>query len=134
MNPLVASSLVSVGRDLLEKVTTPSNNLPQPTSESFAKELDEVSAVDKGLSRKELKQEFMQSPAVQSFLEKDNGDTLYLEKRADGSMQILSSTGRSLVLNPGSQACNTAKNFFESCLKEQSNLSDHRPNTVEIKV
>lgn len=134
MNPVVASSLVSMGKNLFDKVSTPNTDLPKPSSESFSQELDAVSSVDKGLTRKELKQQFMQSPAIQSFLEKDTGDTLYLEKRADGSMQILSSTGRTLILNQGSQACKNAQNFFESCMQEQSHLSDHRPNAVEIKV
>lgn len=134
MNPVVASSLVSMGKNLFDKVSTPNTDLPKPSSESFSQELDAVSSVDKGLTRKELKQQFMQSPAIQSFLEKDTGDTLYLEKRADGSMQILSSTGRTLILNQGSQACKNAQNFFESCMQEQAHLSDHRPNAVEIKV
>jgi len=134
MNPVVASSLVSMGKDLLDRVTTPSPNLPHPNSTSFANELNEVSAAEKSLSNKELKEEFINSSTVQSFLEKNSGDTLYLEKRADGSMQILSSNGRTLILKEGSEACSTAKKFFESCLKEQAHLSDNRPNAVEIKV
>ena len=134
MNPVVASSLVSMGKDLLDRVTTPSPNHPQPNSTSFSNELSEVSAAEKSLSNKELKEEFINSSTVQSFLEKNSGDTLYLEKRADGSMQILSSNGRTLILKEGSEVCSTAKKFFESCIKEQAHLSDNRPNAVEIKV
>ena len=134
MNPVVASSLVSMGKDLLDRVTTPSPNLPQPNSTSFSKELSQVSAAQKSLSNKELKEGFINSSTVQSFLEKNSGDTLYLEKRADGSMQILSSNGRTLILKEGSEACSTAKKFFESCLREQVHISDNRSNAVEIKV
>lgn len=134
MNPVVASSLVSMGKDLLDRVTTQSPNLPQPNSTSFSKELDQVAASEKALSRKELREEFTNSPAVQSFLEKNSGDTLYLEKRADGSMQILSSTGSTLILKEGTEACATAQQFFAACLKDQVNLSENRANAVEIKV
>jgi len=134
MNPVVASSLVSVGKNLFDKVTSPSPNLPQPKSTSFSEELNGVTATENALSRKELQEEFLQTPAVQSFLEKDTGDTLYLEQRADGSMQILSSSGKSLILKEGSQACSTAKKFFQTCLNEQTQLSDNRVNAVEIKV
>ena len=48
-------------------------------------------------------------------------------------MQILSSNGRTLILNEGSEACSTAKKFFESCLREQVHISDNRSNAVEIK-
>ena len=134
MNPVVASSLVSLGKNLLNRVTTPEPNLPQPESTSFSNELRTINANEKLLSSKELKEEFLSSPTVQSFLEKNSGDTLYLEKRADGSMQILSSNGRTLILNEGSEACFTAKKFFESCLKEQAHFSDNRRNGLEIKV
>lgn len=134
MNSVVASSLISVGKNLLDKVTSPSLNLPQPRSTSFSEELNGVTATENALSRKELQEEFLQAPAIQSFLDKDTGDTLYLEQRADGSMQILSSSGKILILKEGSEACSTAKKFFQTCLKEQIQLSDNRVNAVEIKV
>ena len=94
----------------------------------------QVSTAEKSLSRDELKKEFITSPAVKSFIDKNSGDTLYLEERADGSMKILSSTGQSLVLSQGSVACATAKKFFELCIQDQVYLSTNRANAVEIKV
>ena len=134
MDPIVASSLVSVGKNLFDKFTSLNPNLPQPQSTSFSEELNGITATQNDFSRKELQENFLQSPAIQSFLEKDAGDTLYLEPRADGSMQILSSSGRTLILKEGSEACSTAKKLFQSCLKEQIQLSDNRINAVEIKV
>ena len=134
MNPVVASSLISVGSNLLNRVITSSPNLSSPGSTSFYKELLQVSTAEKSLSRDELKKEFITSPAVKSFIDKNSGDTLYLEERADGSMKILSSTGQSLVLSQGSVACATAKKFFELCIQDQVYLSTNRANAVEIKV
>jgi len=112
MNPVVASSLISMGSNLLNRVITSSPSLSSPSSTSFSKELMQVSTAEKSLSRDELKKEFITSPAVKSFIDKNSGDTLYLEERADGSMKILSSNGQSLVLSQGSVACATAKKFF----------------------
>ncbi len=94
----------------------------------------QVSTAEKSLSRDELKKEFITSPAVKSFIDKNSGDTLYLEERADGSMKILSSNGQSLILSHGSVAYATAKEFFELCIQDQVHLSTNRVNTVELKV
>ena len=134
MNPITASSLISIGKNILDRVSTPIPDLPASKSASFSKELMEVTTIEKPLSCKELREEFITSPAIQSFIEKNTGDKLYLEKRADGSMQILSSNGQSLILKQGSEDCATAKIFFETCVEEQVYLSDNRANAVEIKV
>ena len=133
MDPIVASSLVSVGKNLFDKFTSLNPNLPQPQSTSFSEELNGITATQNDFSRKELQENF---PVTGNPIlsEKDAGDTLYLEPRADGSMQILSSSGRTLILKEGSEACSTAKKLFQSCLKEQIQLSDNRINAVEIKV
>ena len=54
----------------------------------------------------------------------------YWEKRADGSVQFLSSSGETLVLPKESEACKQAINYFDLCLEEKSNLSEFRPNAV----
>ena len=53
-----------------------------------------------------------------------------MEKRADGSVQFLSSSGETLVLDKDSQANQFANNYIDLCLEENKNLTPLRPDSV----
>jgi hypothetical protein len=63
-------------------------------------------------------------------MERNENSQVYLEKRADGSVQFLSSSGETLVLPKESVACKQAFNYFDLCLEEKKNLSEFRPDAV----
>jgi len=69
-------------------------------------------------------------PQISSFMQRNDNSQVYLEKRADGSVQFLSSSGETLVLAKESKSCKQALNYFDLCLEEKSNLSEFRPNAV----
>lgn len=136
MDPIIAGGLVSAGKNLLDGI---SNQLAsKKTVEaqgrvSFPDELGKASREDASIrfsNSKSARLALMENPQVSSFMEKNANSQVYLEKRADGSVQLLSSSGETLILKKDSEACRQAINYFDLCLEEKSNLTEFRPNAV----
>ena len=136
MDPIIAGGLVSTGKNLLNGISN--QIVSQKTTEakgcvSFPEELGKASRQETTVSFSDIKSvrvALMENPQVSSFMEKNANSQVYLEKRADGSVQLLSSSGETLVLKKDSKACIQAINYFDLCLKEKSNLTEFRPNAV----
>ena len=136
MDPIIAGGLVSAGKNLLDGI---SNQLAsKKTVEaqgrvSFPDELGKASQEDASVrfsNSKSARLALMENPAS-IFLHGENANSqVYLEKRADGSIQLLSSSGETLILTKDSEACRQAINYFDLCLEEKSNLTEFRPNAV----
>jgi len=136
MDPIIAGGLVSAGKNLLDGISNQLTSKKAVESQgrvSFPAELGKASGQDapKPFSdSKSARSALLESPQVSSFMERNENSQVYLEKRADGSVQFLSSSGETLVLPKESEACKQAINYFDLCLEEKSNLSKFRPNAV----
>tara|TARA_B100001057_G_scaffold261537_1_gene261783 strand:+ start:559 stop:966 length:408 start_codon:yes stop_codon:yes gene_type:complete len=134
MNPVLASSLVSVGKSFIEQLKTPSPTQYKMGNKTFSAELENVtSATQIKQSTNSLRKDLMQDPAIQSFLSKNAGNEIYFQKRADGSSQILSSSGDTITIGRDSPTNTLIHKYFDQCVLEGVCQSAHRPNTVLLK-
>jgi hypothetical protein len=138
MDPIIAGGLVSVGKNLLDGISnqlTSKKSVEAQGRVSFSAELGKASGQDEPKpfsDSKSARSALLENPQVSSFMGRNENSQVYLEKRADGSVQFLSSSGETLVLPKESKACKQAINYFDLCLEENSHLSKFRPNAVFI--
>ena len=134
MNPVLASSLVNVGKSLIDQLSIPSTTQYKVGNKTFSAELENVTfATQIKQSTHSLRQDLMQDPAVQSFLSNNAGNEIYFQKRADGSSQILSSSGDLITISRDSPTNTLIHQYFDQCVRERVCLSVHRPGTVLLK-
>ena len=137
MDPIIAGSLVSVGKNFLQGITnslTPDPEVNSLGKNAFSQELKKVSPTDSvektTMDTKALHDSLLKDPQVSSFVESNKDCQIFLEKRADGSVQFLSSSGETLVLPKESKACANALSYFDQCVEEEKNLTPLRPGAV----
>jgi hypothetical protein len=137
MDPIIAGSLVSLGKNFIEGVTnslTPDPEIKPIGKNAFSRELNKVSPTDSvekvTMDTKALHDSLLENPQVSSFVERNKDCQIFLEKRADGSVQFLSSSGETLVLPKESKTCANALSYFDQCVEEEKNLTSLRPGAV----
>ena len=136
MDPIIAGSLVSVGKNLIQGISNKLTSEPEVNAlgnNTFSQELNKVSSdsVKKTvMNAKALHASLLEDPQVSSFVEKNKDCQVFLEKRADGSVKFLSSSGETLVLPKNSQACANALDYYNLCVEEGKNLTPLRPGAV----
>lgn len=134
MNPVLASSLVNVGKSLIDQLSNPSPTQFKVGNKTFSAELDNVTSITKfNQSSNTLRQSLLQDPVIQSFLSKNAESEIYFQKRADGSSQILSSSGDTITFDRDSNTNALIHQYFDQCVREAVCLSPHRPGTVLLK-
>ena len=139
MDPIITSNVISIGKELLNKVSNSVNPPNSSDSIPFAKKLEDsqnsTSTKESSETRiqnlqKSFKFELLKDPATEKFFTQNKENTIHLEKRADGSAQFISSNGQSLIINKNSPHCVKANELLELCFKNSSNLSAMRPNAI----
>jgi hypothetical protein len=136
MDPITAGGLLSAGKNLLDGISnqlTSKNAVDAQGQISFPEQLGKASGQVTPSSfpdSKTARSALLEDPQVSSFMERNSSSQVYLEKRADGSVQFLASSGETLVLSKESSSCKQALNYFDLCLQEKSNLCEFRPNSV----
>ena len=134
MNPVLASSLVNVGKSLIDQLSNPSPTQFKVGNKTFSAELDNVNSITKfNQSSNTLRQSLLQDPVIQSFLSKNAESEIYFQKRADGSSQILSSSGDTITFDRDSNTNALIHQYFDQCVRDAVCLSPHRPGTVLLK-
>ena len=134
MNPVLASSLVNVGKSLIDKLSIPSPTQFKVGNKTFSAELENVTSVTQlNQSTHSLRQDLMQDPTIHSFLSTNVGNEIYFQKRADGSSQILSSSGDLITISRDSPTNALIHQYFDQCIREGVCQSVHRPGTVLLK-
>ena len=134
MNPVLASSLVNVGKSLIDQLSKTSPTQFKVGNKTFSAELDNVTSITKfNQSSITLRQNLLQDPVIQSFLSKNAECEIYFQKRADGSSQILSSSGDTITFDRDSNTNALIHQYFDQCVREAVCLSPHRPGTVLLK-
>ena len=134
MNPIIASSLAHLGKDILAsgiQVFQPSKTASLPSSSRiFTSELESAQKIgthhqDKVLSVKELdqiKEQLLKDPKIREFIEQNLGSTLHLDKLANGSYRLLSSSGALHVIEKDSATSQLANHYYNGCVKLNQNL------------
>lgn len=142
MNLALTSSLISLGREVFDQITSSpkaqAGTHLQPGSESFVtemKEAQELTTVPNlaQLSESQLRDHLLKDPTVASFLENNPNCQIFLQKRADGTMQLGSSSGQTLVLEQNSQVNQTCLAYYEKSMLNGTSQSPLRPDAVILK-
>ena len=142
MNLALTSSLISLGREVFDQITASpkaqAGTHLQPGSESFVTEMKQAQEVTTGpnlaqLSESQLRDHLLKDPTVASFLENNPNCQIFLQKRADGTMQLGSSSGQTLVLEQNSPVNQTCLAYYEKCMLNGTSQSPLRPDAVILK-
>ena len=142
MNLALTSSLISLGREVFDQITSSpraqAGTHLQPGSESFVTEMEEAQEVNTGpnhaqLSESQLRDHLLKDPTVASFLENNPNCQIFLQKRADGTMQLGSSSGQTLVLEQNSPVNQTCLAYYEKSMLNGTSQSPLRPDAVILK-
>ena len=84
------------------------------------------------MDEKQLKTMLLEDPTVASFAEANPNSQIFLQKRADGSIQLCSSSGQTLVLDKSTTTNQIAVSYFEKSLTSENNQSAHHPGAVYL--
>ncbi len=133
MNPIIASSLAHLGKDILAsgiQVFQPSKTASLPSSSRiFTSELESAQNIgaqqDTVLSAKELdqiKEQLLKDPKIREFIEQNLGSTIHLDKLANGSFRLLSSSGALHVVEKDSVSAQLANHYHNGCIQLNQNL------------
>jgi hypothetical protein len=132
MNPIFATGIVSAGKDLIQNLSAPSSKPDLIPAGKFSTELRKAE-LSKELSASALRDDFLEIDQVKEFLAADSGSEIHLEGRADGSIQLVSSSGRRLIFDAGTQTCNIGQNLLKVSIANQTNISLTRPNAILLR-
>ena len=142
MNLSLTSSLISLGREVFDQIIASSeaqtDTYLQPSSKSFVTEMKEAQELTTGpnlaqLSESYLRDHLLNDPTVASFVENNPNCQIFLQKRADGTMQLGSSSGQTIVLEQNSQVNLACLAYFEKSMLNGTSQSPLRPEAIILK-
>ena len=133
MNPIVATGILSASKNIIDKFSISNQTkLQEPQNVKFDIELRKAES-EKSTSIKSIRSDFLECDKVHEFLKSDTGTQIHLESRADGSIKLVSSSGRFLVLDAGTESCKLGKELLSASLEQKVNLSSSRTNAILIR-
>lgn len=133
MNPIVATGILSASKNIIDKFSISNQTkLQEPQDVKFDIELRKAES-EKSTSIKSIRSDFLECDKVHEFLKSDTGTQIHLESRADGSIKLVSSSGRFLVLDAGSESSKLGKELLSASLEQKVNLSSSRTNAILIR-
>tara|TARA_B100000242_G_scaffold286515_1_gene252208 strand:+ start:572 stop:976 length:405 start_codon:yes stop_codon:yes gene_type:complete len=133
MNPIVATGILSASKNIIDKFSISNQTkLQEPQDVKFDIELRKAES-EKSTSIKSIRSDFLECDKVHEFLKSDTGTQIHLESRADGSIKLVSSSGRFLVLDAGTESCKLGKELLSASLEQKVNLSSSRTNAILIR-
>ena len=133
MNPIVATGILSASKNIIDKFSISNQTkLQEPQDVKFDFELRKAES-EKSTSIKSIRSDFLECDKVHEFLKSDTGTQIHLESRADGSIKLVSSSGRFLVLDAGTESCKLGKELLSASLEQKVNLSSSRTNAILIR-
>jgi hypothetical protein len=131
MNPVVATSLINLGSNIVNKAFSSAGEPKAAPAEDFETKLRSFQNKPIDAAQLEgIKNELLQSPELKSFIEKNTNCTISLDQLSDGSIRVLSSSGDFLTLNKESLLLAKADQFLNASLKNSANLNPERANSV----
>lgn len=130
MEPILASSLLNLGSNLIQKAFPLSGN-PQNSVENFESDLSRIQKKQEVvLDLDLLKTDLIESQELKDFLARNNGNTISLDQLSDGSVRFLSSSGDFITFQPDIPICETASLYLHGSFAEGKNTNLERPNSV----
>jgi hypothetical protein len=131
MNPVVATSLINLGSNIVNKAFSPQVATASVSKADFESNLK--SFQDKPISSTDLqavKTELLNSPELKNFLSNNSECTISVDQLSDGSVRILSSSGDFITLNQNSPLLAKADQFLHGSLELGKNLNPERTNSA----
>ena len=131
MNPVVATSLINLGSNIVNKAFSPQVATPSVSKADFESNLKNFQ--DQPISSSDLqvvKTELLNSPELKTFLSNNSECTISVDQLSDGSVRILSSSGDFITLNQNSPLLAKADQFLHGSLEIGKNLNPERTNSV----
>ena len=131
MNPVVATSLINLGSNIVNKAFTSQAATTPVSKTDFESNLK--SFQDQPVSKTDLekvKSELINSPELKEFLSKNSDCTISVDQFSDGSVRILSSSGDFITLNQNSPLLAKADQFLHGSLELGENLNPERTNSA----
>jgi hypothetical protein len=131
MNPVVATSLINLGSNIVNKAFTSQAATTPASKTDFESNLK--SFQDQPVSKTDLekvKSELLNSPELKEFLSKNSDCTISVDQFSDGSVRILSSSGDFITLNQNSPLLAKADQFLHGSLKLGENINPERTNSA----
>lgn len=134
MDPVIATGLVNIGSNILQKILPPNTpSVEDSKSSSFESNLKDLEGSSLSVKSLEtLRSEIKDSPELQDFLSRNSGNKISLDKLSDGSVRVLSSTGDFMTLRPESSTCANANQFLGISISSGQNLNPDRKNSVML--
>ena len=138
MNPIFATGLVNLGKDFLSSGVKlfSQENLTSVDKKSFALKLqsakDQQGLIPQNRNLDHLSKELLNDPELRKFISQNEGHTLQLDKSANGTFRILSSSGDLFVINQSSPCIHLAQAYHNACLSKGQNLVPSDPSKVLI--
>jgi hypothetical protein len=150
MDPITATGLISLGKNLLENtLLKPEGPGSAPDGKAFSAMLERAGGTEetKGIAavlsqygvnslddlrklHSDLKRQLLDNPALSSARAGDAGATIHLIKSADGSFQASLSNGKTVSLSPASQVAETAEAFHHLSIFLGEGISKDRPGSI----
>ena len=131
MNPVVATSLINLGSNIVNKAFSPQVATPSVSKADFESNLKNFQ--DQPISSSDLqvvKTELLNSPELKNFLSNNSECTISVDQLSDGSVRILSSSGDFITLNQNSPLLAKADQFLHGSLELGKNLNPERTNSA----
>ena len=141
MDPISASGLISIGKEIFEQASSSVVKNDRALNADFATHMVSDQASTSKISdprlrieklQTELKSDLLKDPNTANFFQQNSNCQIFLEKRADGSVQFISSSGQSLVIEKDSGHCLKANELLDLSLENKINLTAMRPNAVSF--
>ena len=138
MNPIFATGLVHLGKDFVSSGIKlfRQGNLPTIDKQSFDHKLQSAKAKQGTSPQKQnldhLRKELLNDPELRKFISQNEGHKLQLDKSANGTFRILSSSGDLFVIDHSSPCLHLAQAYHNACLSKGQNLvpTDHSKVTI----
>ena len=132
MDPIIATGLINIGSNIVNKAFSKSAELNPSPAVNFKDDLDKFThkptAILKDLNQ--IREDILSFPEVQNFISKNEGNVISIDKMSDGSMRFLSSNGDFMTLPSNHPSSAFTVNFLDSSLASGKNLNAQRPNSV----
>ena len=132
MNPIAVAELTHLGSSILRSgissLSKTDNQLTTPSA--FADKLQGAKNSIKPAELSDLKDKLLKDPSLAEFFQQNIDNTIHLDKLADGSMRLTSSSGDFVTLPNDSPSGQLAMQFHDASIRANQNLSTNRKGSV----
>ena len=131
MEPVLATGLLNLGSNILQKAFSPSTETPKANFGDFKSDLAKIQAQEKpACDLDQLRTNLLDSPEIKEFISRNPGSSIHLDQLSDGSVRFLSSSGDFITLRPEDLHCDIASRFLHGSIASGQNLHPDRPNSA----